>query len=112
MNSAAKEACDGDAPPILVFPEGTTHNSKVLITFKDGASSPGLPVQPAVLRYKFKHCDPTWVFTGPGSLMLFFKLMCQFYNMLEIEYLPVHNPTEEEKKDPFKFARNVQIEIA
>lgn len=112
MAKSAQQAFEGKKNPILVFPTGTTTNSQVLITFKDGAFAPGLPVQPAVLRFKFKHCDPCWVFSGPGTLMLVFRLMCQIYNALEVEFLPVHVPTEEEKKEPFKFARSVQLEMA
>lgn len=41
--------------------------------------------------------------------MLVFRLMSQVYNTVSLEYLPVHNPTEEEKKDPHLFARNVQL---
>jgi lysophosphatidylcholine acyltransferase/lyso-PAF acetyltransferase len=112
MESSAKEAHEGKKSPILVFPTGTTTNLNVVITFKVGAFSAGVPVQPALLRYKFRHCDPAWVFSGPGTLMLIFRLMCQFYNKLEIEFLPVHHPTEEEKEEPSKFARHVQIKVA
>jgi lysophosphatidylcholine acyltransferase/lyso-PAF acetyltransferase len=112
MAAAAAEACAGAAPPILVFPEGTTHNSKVIITFKDGAFTPGLPVQPALLRYKFEHCDPTWVFAGPGMPMLIFRLMCQVVNKLEVEFLPVCTPSEEERANSYKFAHSVQLKMA
>lgn len=112
MASAAADAAAGGAAPILVFPEGTTKNLKTVITFKDGAFAPGVPVQPAVLRYRFHHCDPTWVFAGPGLLMLIFRLLCQVKNCLEVEFLPLCEPTEEEKSAPNKFARRVQTQIA
>jgi len=102
----------GRAQPILVFPEGTTHNSKVMITFKDGAFAPGLPVQPALLRYKYTHCDPSWVWSGPEAPMLMFKLMCQLVNSLEVEFLPVCSPSQEEMDNPIVFARNVQLKMA
>jgi len=112
MAQAASEAVAGRAPPILVFPEGTTHNSKVMITFKDGAFAPGLPVQPALMRYKFRHCDPCWVSSGPGLPMLVFKLMCQVANSLEVEFLPVHRPSQEERDSSLAFARGVQLQMA
>ena len=34
-------------PKILIFPEGTTHSTEVLLHFKKGAFLPGLPVQVA-----------------------------------------------------------------
>lgn len=112
MSTAAKEAAEGRAHPILVFPTGTLTNSSSIISFKDGAFAPGQPVQPALLKYKFRHCDPTWTFTGPGLVMLLFRLLCQVYNRLEIEFLPPHFPSEEEKQAPRKFARNVQLAMA
>jgi len=48
---------------------------------------------------------------GPGLPMLLFKLLCQFVNWLEIEYLPISNPTEEEKSNSHKFARSVQQKL-
>jgi len=108
MASAATDAAQGKASPILVFPTGTTTNQKVMITFKDGAFAPGQPVQPAILRYRFRHCDPSWVFSGPGTLMLVFRLMCQFVNFLEVEFLPVCAPSDEQRREPQKFARRVQ----
>lgn len=111
MATAAKEAVQGEAPPILVFPAGTTTNLRCLITFKDGAFAPGLPVQPALLRYRFRHCDPTWVFAGPDTSMLSFKLLCQVWNCVEVDYLSVYKPSKEEQIDPGLFARNVRVEV-
>lgn len=111
MNGAA-EAFEGTKGPVLVFPTGTTTNMQTVISFKAGAFSAGLPVQPAVLHYKFNHCDPAWVSAGPGTLMLIFRMMSQWYNRLDIEYLDVHQPTEEEKKDAHAFARVVQLKVA
>lgn len=112
MAQASAESVAGKAPPILVFPEGTTHNLQSVITFKDGAFAPGHPVQPAVLRYKFQHFDPTWVYAGPELPMLMFRLMCQVVNRIEVVYLPVCHPSEEEKSNPHKFCRRVQLAMA
>mmetsp|Transcript_68340 Transcript_68340/g.193639 ORF Transcript_68340/g.193639 Transcript_68340/m.193639 type:complete len:579 (-) Transcript_68340:155-1891(-) len=112
MATAASAAVEGKAPPILVFPEGTTKCLKTVITFKDGAFAPGLPVQAAVLRYTYRHCDPSWVLSGPALPMLAFKLLSQFSNQLEVEFLPVCVPSEEERREPHKFARRVQLQLA
>uniref|UniRef100_A0A8C3LC50 Lysophosphatidylcholine acyltransferase 2 n=1 Tax=Chrysolophus pictus TaxID=9089 RepID=A0A8C3LC50_CHRPC len=44
----------GQWPQILIFPEGTCTNRSCLITFKQGAFIPGVPVQPVLLRYPNK----------------------------------------------------------
>ena len=38
-------------PQTLIFPEGTTTNGRLLITFKSGAFIPAVPVQPCVISY-------------------------------------------------------------
>ncbi|VEL31910.1 unnamed protein product [Protopolystoma xenopodis] len=38
-------------PQLVIFPEGTCTNRSCLIRFKTGAFIPGVPVQPAVLRW-------------------------------------------------------------
>ncbi|XP_029442414.1 lysophosphatidylcholine acyltransferase 2 isoform X2 [Rhinatrema bivittatum] len=73
---------DGEWPQVLIFPEGTCSNRSCLITFRLGAFSPGVPVQPVLLRY------PNKVF------------------------MPVHFPNEEEKKDPLLFANGVRSAMA
>jgi lysophosphatidylcholine acyltransferase / lyso-PAF acetyltransferase len=45
-------------------------------------------------------------------MTLLFNAMCQFINYMEIEYLDVYYPTEEEKKDPSLYSRNVRNLIA
>ncbi|KAH9509527.1 Lysophosphatidylcholine acyltransferase 2 [Bulinus truncatus] len=72
----------GQWPQIIIFPEGTCTNRTCLISFKQGAFYPGVPVQPVCVRY-------------PNRL-----------------YLPVYSPSEEEKKDPKLFANNVREVMA
>uniref|UniRef100_A0A7N6A8U1 Phospholipid/glycerol acyltransferase domain-containing protein n=1 Tax=Anabas testudineus TaxID=64144 RepID=A0A7N6A8U1_ANATE len=69
---------NGYWPQMLMFPEGTTTNGQALIKFKPGAFLAGVPVQPVLLRY-------------PNKL-----------------FLPVYNPSQEEKDDPNLYADNVQ----
>ena len=92
----------------MLFPEGTTHQSSTLVHFKPGAFIPGVPVQPVVLDYKFKHFDPAWVLSGPGPALLVFRTLCQFVNHMEMRYLPPVRPTQQEKQSALLFAKRVR----
>lgn len=98
----------GKWPQIMIFPEGTCTNRTCLITFKPGAFIPGVPVQPVVLRYPNKLDTITWTWQGPGALKILWLTLCQFHSQVEIEFLPVYTPSEEEKRDPALYARNVR----
>ncbi|XP_043364437.1 lysophosphatidylcholine acyltransferase 1 isoform X2 [Dermochelys coriacea] len=103
---------DGKWPQIMIFPEGTCTNRSCLITFKPGAFIPGVPVQPVVLRYPNKLDTITWTWQGPGALEILWLTLCQFHNFVEIEFLPVYIPSEEEKKNPSLYANNVRSVMA
>jgi lysophosphatidylcholine acyltransferase/lyso-PAF acetyltransferase len=106
-NEIVRRTNDPDYPPLLIFPEGTCTNGEALITFKNGAFNPGLPVQPFLVRYPNQHLNLSW--SGDLSMLgLLFQTMCQFVNYMEIEYLDVYYPSEEEKHDPSLYARNVR----
>jgi lysophosphatidylcholine acyltransferase/lyso-PAF acetyltransferase len=106
-------------PQVLIFPEGCTTNGKALVTFKTGAFSPGLPVQPVAFKYPYKfydpryagHCDvlkkltkrtiltflsswfsmhSSWCADGPGLLGMLLELTSQFKNSMTVTYLPVY----------------------
>ncbi|XP_017276481.1 lysophosphatidylcholine acyltransferase 1 [Kryptolebias marmoratus] len=98
----------GEWPQIMIFPEGTCTNRSSLILFKAGAFIPGLPVQPVVLRYLNKLDTITWTWQGPGAYKILWLTLCQPHNSVEIEYLPVYYPSEEEKENPALFANNVR----
>uniref|UniRef100_A0A8C5ASB3 Lysophosphatidylcholine acyltransferase 1 n=1 Tax=Gadus morhua TaxID=8049 RepID=A0A8C5ASB3_GADMO len=102
----------GQWPQIMIFPEGTCTNRSGVIRFKPGAFIPGLPVQPVVLRYPNKLDTVTWTWQGPGAAKIFWLTLCQLHNSIEIEYLPVYTPSEEEKSDPALFANNVRQVMA
>lgn len=53
---------------VMLFPEGTTTNSRALISFKLGAFLCGVPLQPCIFQFKNKYCDPGWVEIGPQAL--------------------------------------------
>lgn len=99
-------------PQTLIFPEGTTTNRTCLITFKPGAFIPGRPVQPVIVEYKNRLDTITWTWQGPGTLKCLFYTFCQFNNKMEVTYLPVYNPDENEKKDPKLYANNVRDKMA
>ncbi|XP_033124679.1 lysophosphatidylcholine acyltransferase 2-like isoform X2 [Anneissia japonica] len=99
-------------PQILIFPEGTCANRTCLISFKPGAFYPGLPVQPVALHYKTKPDTVIWTWEGPNALTCLWLTFCNWNNELEVEFLPVYKPNDEEKKDAKLFARNVRDVIA
>ncbi|XP_057879497.1 lysophosphatidylcholine acyltransferase 1 [Melospiza georgiana] len=103
---------DGKWPQIMIFPEGTCTNRSCLITFKPGAFIPGVPVQPVVLRYPNKLDTITWTWQGPGAFEILWLTLCQFHNSVEIEFLPVYIPSEEERKNPVLYANNVRRVMA
>ncbi|XP_076016059.1 lysophosphatidylcholine acyltransferase 1 isoform X1 [Genypterus blacodes] len=102
----------GQWPQIMIFPEGTCTNRSGIILFKPGAFIPGLPVQPVVLRYPNKLDTVTWTWRGPAASKILWLTLCQIHNPMEIEYLPVYTPSEEEKENPALFARNVRQVMA
>ncbi|GAA6231815.1 lysophosphatidylcholine acyltransferase 1-like [Lates japonicus] len=99
---------EGKWPQIMIFPEGTCTNRSSLILFKAGAFIPGLPVQPVVLRYPNKLDTVTWTWQGPGAFKILWLTLCQPHNPMEIEYLPIYTPSNEEKENPALFANNVR----
>ncbi|OWK58582.1 Lysophosphatidylcholine acyltransferase 2 [Lonchura striata] len=102
----------GQWPQILIFPEGTCTNRTCLITFKQGAFVPRVPVQPVLLRYPNKLDTVTWTWQGYSFKELCIMTLCQIFTRLEVEFLPVHIPTEEEKNDPVLFANRVRQTMA
>ena len=115
--AAAEAICDrakasGKWLQVFIFPEGTNTNRRLLIQFKNGAFNPGVPVQPVLIRYHGyeKNLDAiTWTFRQSHSyLMSVWLLLAKPINRVEIEFLPVYNPTKEEQQNPTLFAKNVQ----
>jgi len=108
----ATKAAQGLEEPLFVFPEATTKDLNTLIPFKDGAFAPGVPVQPMLLKYQWTNCDPCWAVSGPRTLMLLARMLLRFHSRIELEFLPVVTPTEEEKQDPRLFAETVRTKMA
>ncbi|KAJ7311862.1 hypothetical protein JRQ81_006177 [Phrynocephalus forsythii] len=107
-----RAASGGEWPQVLIFPEGTCTNRSCLITFKQGAFVPGAAVQPVLIRYPNKLDTVTWTWQGYNFKEALFLTLCQPFTKVEVEFLPVHVPAEEEKKDPILFANRVRNRMA
>lgn len=105
-----RRASSLDFPSVLLFPEGTTTNGRSLIAFKLGAFVPGFPVQPVVIRYPFVHFDVSWGDISLSNVM--FRMLTQFSNSMEVEYLPVVYPSAREAQHPAEFAERVREVMA
>ncbi|CAN4111671.1 unnamed protein product [Withania somnifera] len=104
-----KASCD-QFPRVLLFPEGTTTNGRSIISFQLGAFIPGYPIQPVIVRYPHVHFDQSW---GNVSLaMLMFRMLTQFHNFMEVEYLPVITPHENRKESAARFAQRAGHVVA
>ncbi|KAJ1617821.1 hypothetical protein T492DRAFT_1151703 [Pavlovales sp. CCMP2436] len=95
-------------PHVAIFPEGTTTSGKALIRFKKGAFTPGVVVQPVVVRYPFAAVDPAWVAAGPQLATLLWLLLCQLENHAIVTWLQPYEPSAAEAADPDLFAENVR----
>ncbi|OXB64274.1 hypothetical protein ASZ78_002989 [Callipepla squamata] len=73
---------------------------------------PGVPVQPVLLRYPNKLDTVTWTWQGYSLKELCIMTLCQLFTRVEVEFLPVHVPTEEERNDPILFANRVRQTMA
>ena len=93
-------------PPLLLFPEGTTTNGKYLLPFKSGAFLTGAPVQPVLLRYRWRRFSPAW--ETISAARHFFFTFSQLYQSLELVYLPVYEPNDAERADPALYAAGVR----
>ncbi|XP_072403492.1 lysophosphatidylcholine acyltransferase 2 [Chiloscyllium punctatum] len=102
----------GKWPQLMIFPEGTCTNRTCLITFKSGAFIPGVPVQPVIIRYPNRLDTVTWTWQGPNAMTLVFLTLCQPYSKVEVEFLPVYVPSEEEKCDPLLYGNRVRSVMA
>ncbi|XP_003478981.1 lysophosphatidylcholine acyltransferase 2B-like [Cavia porcellus] len=99
-------------PQILIFPEGVCTNRSCLITFKLGAFSPGVPVQPVLLRYPNTLDTVTWTWQGFTGFQACMLTLSQPFTRVEVEFMPVYIPNDEEKQDPLLFANAVRINMA
>ncbi|KAM8791739.1 lysophosphatidylcholine acyltransferase 2B-like [Rhynchonycteris naso] len=99
-------------PQILIFPEGVCTNRTCLVTFKLGAFSPGVPVQPVLLRYPNTLDTVTWTWQGFTGFQACMLTLSQLFTRVEVEFMPVYIPNDQEIKDPVLFANTVRINMA
>ncbi|CAL5381703.1 unnamed protein product [Camellia sinensis] len=110
VNEIKRKASSDRFPRLLLFPEGTTTNGRVLISFQLGAFVPGYPVQPVIVRYPYVHFDQSWGNIALGMLM--FRMFMQFHNFMEVEYLPIVSTLENQKENAAHFAQRTSHVIA
>nr|XP_043624467.1 lysophospholipid acyltransferase LPEAT2-like [Erigeron canadensis] len=110
VNEIKRKAASDRFPRLLLFPEGTTTNGRLLISFQHGAFIPGYPIQPVVVRYPHVHFDQSWGHIALGTLM--FRMFTQFHNFMEVEYLPVVSPSENHKENAVCFAEKTGRSMA
>ena len=72
--------------PLLIFPEGSTKNSKYLLKFQNGAFNNKIKMQPILLNYKYKYLDPSWTLDA-NIYKLLYLMCCQVVNYLDVIYL-------------------------
>lgn len=111
LREIAEHIAAPDFPPLLIFPEGTTSNQDYLTKFKVGSFTSGVSCQPLVIRYPFKHFDVSWT-PGVSGIYLIFRMLCQVYNRLEVEFLPAYFPSQDEIEKPELYAENVRQVMA
>jgi len=112
---ARAQSSDNNLPQLFLCPEGTNTNRKVLIQFKIGAFAPGVPVQPVLIRYPgTERIDATtWTYRQTHTYKFsVWYLLANPINRVEVEFLPVYVPNEEEKAKPELYAKNVQLIMA
>ncbi|KAK6117775.1 hypothetical protein DH2020_048477 [Rehmannia glutinosa] len=107
VNEIKRKASSNQFPRVLLFPEGTTSNGRVLISFQLGAFIPGYPVQPVIVRYPYVHFDQSWGNVALAKLM--FRMFTQFHNFMEVEYLPLVRPHENRKENALHFAQRMAV---
>lgn len=107
-----RRANDPAWPQVAIFPEGTTTNGSAVISFRNGAFNPGLPVQPVAVSYPNTDIDPSWAGFDVSVGQVALRLMSRVNNTIRFEYLPVHTPTDEERAEPDLFAERVRTSLA
>jgi 1-acyl-sn-glycerol-3-phosphate acyltransferase len=115
IDNINKLVFDSSGCQLMIFPEGTCNNGLALFRYNKGAFIPGLPVQPVVFNYPYTYFNPcyTGTITGGHELpALVWRMSCQFCNRVEMKYLPVYYPSEEERNDPLLYANNIQALMA
>ncbi|ORC84685.1 uncharacterized protein TM35_000421430, partial [Trypanosoma theileri] len=96
-------------PPLLFFPEECYTNGRTLIQFNSHHPIfiSAMSIQPIIIRYPYTYFDQSWCSVDSPWWLLLLKTMSQVYNTVEIIYLPVYNPSLDEKQNPHNYAENI-----
>ena len=100
---------DGTAPPLWVFPEGTTSNGAFLLPFKAGAFLTCADVQPVLLHYGVEPGGFSPAYESIETGRSIFLMLSQLFNSVEITYLPVCSAAKGEQ--PAAYAEHVRTEM-
>ena len=66
-------------------------------------------VKAMAIKYQNKSNTMVWADRGSSSITSLYLTICQFHNKVEIEFLPVHDPTPEEISRPGKNGENISV---
>ncbi|XP_076427819.1 lysophosphatidylcholine acyltransferase 2 isoform X2 [Peromyscus maniculatus bairdii] len=99
---------DGIACVVAGLPSLVSRNENAQTPLVGRAFIPGVPVQPILLRYPNKLDTVTWTWQGYTFLQLCVLTFCQLFTRVEVEFMPVQVPSDEEKNDPVLFASRVR----
>ncbi|CAD7699234.1 unnamed protein product [Ostreobium quekettii] len=97
-------------PMLAVAPEGTCGDGRCILQFRTGSFVAGAPVLPVLFKYSNNGINPAWGVVNMGLHVL--RVLCQFYNSVDVHILPPYMPSEAEKKDPALYASNVRTLMA
>ena len=89
-----------DDAPIVLFPEGITHNGRAILTFFPGAFEGGSKVQPVVIRHRFRYFHGhSFLSTLPAHLA---RLLLNPWMYVSVEFLPVlaRTPARPSRRPP------------
>jgi len=96
-----------DFPQVFIYPEGTTTNRSCLVQYKPGAFRCRKPVQPVLIRFPNHFDCITWTWDSPSLGKTIFYTICQLYNRMEVEFLPIYHPSEAELNNASLYASNL-----
>ncbi|XP_052584367.1 lysophosphatidylcholine acyltransferase 2 isoform X2 [Peromyscus californicus insignis] len=99
---------DGIACVVAGLPSLVSRNENAQTPLVGRAFIPGVPVQPILLRYPNKLDTVTWTWQGYTFLQLCVLTFCQLFTRVEVEFMPVQVPSDDEKSDPVLFANRVR----
>jgi hypothetical protein len=96
-------------PVVAVAAEGMTHNGKQVLKFRSGAFVLGKPVLPVCISYRRAPVNPAWTIQSISWQII--RMLTQLVNVANVDILPAHMPTAEEKRDSHFFAENVRASM-